>query len=424
MKIHVERTKNTTAVVEISASLEELTSIKNKVLNKLAPRVKLSGFRDGKAPLSMIEKSVDQALLQTEFLDEAVNTLYVATLREERIRPVGQPQVDVKKFVPFTTLDVVLTIPVVGELIIPNYKKFSAKREQVKIGAKEVSDVLKNLQIRMAEKKVVERAAKKSDETVIDFSGTDAKGVAVKGAEGKDYPLALGSNTFIPGFEDNVIGMKAGDEKTFTLAFPKDYGVKALQNRKVTFKVTVKSVTEVIEPKLDDDFASKVANFKTIDELKGDIKKQLEHEQSHKLERDFEAAIVNELTDKTKVEIPELLLKEQEQLVLDEVKQNAVYRGMTFQEYLENQGIKEEEFIKREVAPEALRRVKAGLLLSEIADIEGILVSPEELEARMQQLKAQYKDPEMQKQLDLPDSRRDINARLRSEKVIQFIKTI
>ena len=109
MKIHVERKEKTTAIVEITAGIEELTKIKNKVLNKLAPRVKLSGFRDGKAPLSMIEKSVDQSLLQTEFLDEAVNTLFLAVIREERLRPVGQPKVEIKKFVPFTTLDITLT---------------------------------------------------------------------------------------------------------------------------------------------------------------------------------------------------------------------------------------------------------------------------------------------------------------------------
>ncbi len=423
MKLNVERPKETQADIIIAAEPEELAKIKNRVLKKLAPRVKLSGFRNGKAPIEMVEKNVDQQLFQSEFIDDAINTFYIAALKEERLRPVGQPKVEIKKFVPFTVLEVTYELPVVGTVKLPNYKKHTAKRAEVKIGAKEVNDVLNNLQLRAAEKKEVKRAAKDTDEAWIDFSGVDSKGVAVKGAEGKDYPLALGSNTFIPGFEDNVVGMKPAEKKEFTVTFPKDYGVKDLQNAKVTFTVTLNKVMEVELPKLDDKFAATVGPFKTMDELKKDVKKQLEHEQKHKLERDYEAALINELADKTEVEIPESLISEQEELVLQEVRQNVVQRGMTYEEFLKNQGVTEEEYKKKEVTPEALRRVKAGLVLSEIADIEGIDVTPEELEARMQQLKGQYPDKQMQEQLEQPESKRDINARLRSEKVIQFLKT-
>jgi trigger factor len=233
----------------------------------------------------------------------------------------------------------------------------------------------------------------------------------------------LGSGTFIPGFEDNVVGLSAGESKEFKVTFPKDYGAKALQNAKVTFTVTVNKVTEVVNPKLDDAFASTVGPFKTLAELKADIKKQLEHEAKHKAERDYEAEIINQITEKTKVEIPDVLITEQVELVLNEVRQNVIQRGTTFQEYLEQMGKTEKEYIDSEVNPEAVRRIKAGLVLNEIADNEGIDVTPEELEARIQQLKGQYQDKQMQEQLDQPESRREINARLRSEKVILFLKT-
>ncbi len=422
MKLQLERKSDTQANIEIAASVEELKKIKQKVLKKLAPRVKLSGFRDGHAPLEMVEKNVDQQLLQSEFIDEAVNTLYIAALKEERIRPVGQPKVEVKKFVPFTALEVKLELPVVGEVVLPDYKKHTAKRELVKIGKDEMDDVLKNLRLRMAEKKEVNRAAKTGDEAWIDFKGVDAKGEPVKGADGKDYPLALGSGTFIPGFEDNVVGMKAGDQKEFVSTFPKDYGVKSMQGMKVTFTVAVNKVMDVAEPKMDDDFAGKIGPFKTMDELKTDIKKQLEAEKNQRVERDYEAAILNELVDKTKVAIPDSLVEEQEQAVLQEVRQNVVQRGMTFDEFIAQQNMTEDEYKKKEITPEATRRIRAGLVLSEIGDKEGIDVSPEELEARIQQLKGQYPDKKMQEQLDQPDSRREINARLRSEKVIAFLK--
>jgi trigger factor len=423
MKLHVERPKETQADITVSADAEELAKIKHRVLKKLAPRVKLAGFRAGKAPIEMIEKNVDQQLFQSEFIDDAINTLYIAALKEERLRPVDQPKVEITKFVPFTVLEAKYELAVVGKVTLPNYKKFTSKREEVSIAKKDIDDVLENLRTRAAEKNEVKRVAKTGDEAWIDFSGVDAKKNPIKGADGKDYPLALGSGTFIPGFEDNVIGMKPGDSKEFTVTFPKDYGVADLQNAKVTFTVTLNKVMEVTKPKLDDTFAASVGPFKTLAELKSDIKKQLEHEQKHKVERDFEASLVNELADKTQVAIPQSLLVEQEEQVLQEVRQNVVQRGMTYEEFLKNQNTTDEEYKKNEISPEALRRVKAGLVLSEIGDIEGIDVTPEELEARIQQLKGQYQDKQMQEQLDQPESRREINARLRSEKVIQFIKT-
>jgi trigger factor len=422
MKLQLDRKSDTQAIIEIAANEEELAKIKEKVLRKLAPRVKLSGFRDGKAPLDMVEKNVDQQLLQSEFIDEAVNTLYIAALKEERVRPVGQPKVEVKKFVPFTALEVVLDMPVVGEIKLADYKKHSAKREKVELSKKEVDEVLQNLRLRLAEKLEVKRAAKKGDEAWIDFKGVDSKGEPVKGADGKDYPLALGSGTFIPGFEDEVIGMNAGDNKDFTVTFPKDYGVKSMQNMKVTFNVMLNKVMEVSEPVMDDAFAAKVGPFKSLEELTADIKKQLESEKQQRVERDYEAAILNELVEKTKVSIPESLIEEQVQVVMQEVRQNVVQRGMTYEEYLKQQNMSEEKYKQNELVPEAERRVKAGLILSEIGDKEGIDVTPEELESRIQQLKGQYQDKQMQEQLDQPESRREINARLRSEKVINSLK--
>ncbi|HMT55540.1 MAG TPA: trigger factor [Candidatus Saccharibacteria bacterium] len=423
MKLHTERKKDTTVVFEIAAESNEMSNIKNKVLHILAPRVKVAGFREGKVPMELVEKNIDEATLQSEFLNEAIQTLYLAAVKEERIRPVGQPEVNVTKFVPYEVLEFTMEIPVVGSIKLPNYKKISAKRAEVKISADQVQDVLKNLQVRAAEKTEVKRSAKLTDEAWIDFKGVDKKGEPISGADGTDYPLVLGSGTFIPGFEDNVVGMNVGDEKSFDVTFPKDYGAKALQNAKVTFTVTLKKINEVAEPKLDDAFAGKIGPFETLKQLKDDIKKQLEQEEKQRVERDFEAAIVDELSEKTEVAIPDTLIDEQQEAVLQEVRQNAIRRGLTYDEMLKSLGKTEEAYIKEEVRPEAIRRIKAGLILSEIADIENIDVEPEVLEARIQVLKGQYSDKSMQDELDKPENRREINARLRTEKVIEFLKT-
>lgn len=423
MKIQVERKDEVQALVHIAASEDELAKIKAKVLQKLGQNMKVAGFRAGKVPVAVVEKNIDQQSLQTEFLNEAVNMLYTAALKEDRIRPVAPPKVDITKFVPFSTLEITMDVAVVGEIKLPDYSKITIKREAVKIPKDQVDEVLNNLQTRGAEKNEVDRAAKNGDEACIDFEGTDKDGKPIDGASGQDYPLVLGSNTFIPGYEENVVGMKPGEEKSFDITFPKDYGSKDLQNKKVTFKVTLKKVNEVNEPKLDDAFAQKLGPFKTMDELKENIELELKGEADAKAERDYEAAIVNSLTEKTKVAIPEALIDEQKEVILQEVRQNAVYRGVTYEEFLKNSNTTEEEFLKTEVLPEAERRIKAGLMLSEIADKEGIDVTPEELEARIQQMKGQYKDPKTHEELDRPENRREINARLRSEKVIAFLKS-
>jgi trigger factor len=424
MKLHTERKKDTLAVVTVTATNEELASIKNKALHRLAPQVKVAGFREGKVPIEIVEKNLDASMVQNEFLNDAVQAFYLTAIKEELLRPVGQPQVTVSKFVPYSELEIVLEIPVVGKISLPDYKKIKAKRAAVTIDTEQINEVLKNLQTRAAEKKDVKRAAKLSDEAWIDFKGVDAKGKPVAGADGEDYPLVLGSKTFIPGFEDNVIGMIVGDEKSFEVTFPKDYGAKALQGAKVTFTVTLKKLKEVIEPKIDDAFAGKLGPFETLKQLKDDIRKQLELEATSKVERDYEAAIVDELTDKTKVEIPDTLVDEQQEAVVAEVRQNIVQRGMTYDEMLKSIGKTEEQYLKDEVRPEAIRRIKAGLVLSEIADIENIDVTSEELEARIQMLKSQYSDEKMQSELDKSENRREISARLRTEKVLTYLKTV
>ena len=252
--------------------------------------------------------------------------LYAQAAKLENIRPVTRPEVTVKKFVPFTQLEFEVSTEVVGDIKLADYKKIKLAKPKPEVTATDVDDVIKSLKIRVAEKKEVNRPAKKTDEVWIDFKGVNEKKEPVSGAEGKDYPLVIGSNTFIPGFEDNVEGLKPGDEKTFTLTFPKDYGAKALAGKKVTFTINVKKVQEVSEPKLDDDFAAKVGPFKTVKELKDDIKKQLTVEKQDQLNRDYASDLVEKITDQSKMAIPSAMIEQQVQHNLDHFKRDLTYR--------------------------------------------------------------------------------------------------
>ena len=422
MQVSRKNLSDTKVQIIVSADASTLRTFKDEALQALAASVKVQGFRDGKAPLNLVEKQVNPESLQTDFLERAINGLYVEAATQEKLRPVAQPQVKITKFVPFDELEFEAEVEVLGDITLPDYKKLKVAKKAINVTAKDIDEVIAQLQKREAEKVGVTRATKDGDEVWIDFVGTDAKGEPVNGADGKDYPLLLGSNTFIPGFETNLVGIKPGEERTFTIKFPKDYGVKALQGKDVTFKVTAKKIEELKEPKVDDAFAAKVGPFKSLAELKEDIKKQLTAEQDYQADREFADEIITAIAKDTKVALPDSLVEEQLDRMEAEEKQNLLYRGQTWKEHLESEGVSEAEHRKR-LKEDAELRVKAGLVLTEIAELEKVMVKPEELEVRMQLLKGQYQDAKMQAELDKPESRREIASRLMSEKTLDKIKS-
>jgi trigger factor len=350
-------------------------------------------------------------------MEHALNELYRRAADMENLRPIATDNVQLKKFVPYTELEFEADTEILAPIKLPNYKAIKVLKKTAEVTAKDINDVIKGLQQRLAERKAVERAAKDGDELTIDFKGVDQDQKPVAGAEGQDYPLILGSKTFIPGFEENLIGAKAGDSKSFDVTFPKDYGVAALQNQKVTFTVDVKRVAELAEPKADDAMAAKAGPFKTLAELKADIKKQLKTEKENQARVDQQNTLMQKIADKTDFEVPQKLVQDEIMRMEEQEKQNLAYRGQTWQEHLAAEGVTEEEHRQRN-RPEAAMRVKTGLILSEIADKEKISVTPEELELRKQLLRGQYQDPQMQAEIDKPENQREIDARLMTEKTI------
>lgn len=421
--MHVKRVKEdgTKITLNIFATTEDLEPIKQQILKTLAKDLKVAGFREGKVPLQVAEKNIDPNVLQTNFLDEAMTQLYGQAIQIEKIRPVTQPNVEIKKFVPFTELEFDVTTDIIGKVSLGKYKGLKSSVKPREVTDKDIQKVIDDIALRMSERKEVTRPAKNSDEVVMSFKGTDSKGEPISGADGKDYPLILGSNAFIPGFEDNLIGLKAGDKKEFTLTFPKDYGVSALASKKVTFAVEVSKVNELITPKIDDELATKVGPFKSVAELEADVKKQLEFEAQNEFTRAVQNELVEKLADSSQVEVPDSVIDQQVEHELQNVRSNLLYRGQTYEEFLKMEDKTDETYRKEVVRPAAERQVKVGIYLSEIAEAENLSVTPEELEMQIQALKAQYTDPQMQAELEKPEARADIASRILSQKVVDLI---
>ena len=417
--MRVERTdlSPTKVRLAVSGDGEDMEPIKRHVLAHFRHRVQVPGFRAGSAPLAIVEKHVDQKLLHDEFMEYALNHFYSQAIRLQNLRPVGQPQVQLKKFVPFSDLLFEVETETVGQVVLPDYKKIKMDKKTASVIAKDVNEVIKSLQLRMAERKEIERAAKSGDEVIVDFKGKDKDGKPVAGTEAKDYPLILNSGSFIPGFAENLIGAKAGEAKEFIVKFPEDYSVAAMQDKEVTFKVTIRRTNELVEPKADNTFASKIGPFKTLAELKADVKKQLKIERQQQLDKDFESRLIAEIVAQSKVEIPEAMVDEDIIRMEDEEKRNLTYRGQTWQEHLKAEGITEQQHRERQ-RPRAEERIKAGIVLGEIAEKENISVTTDEVRGRIKLLKGQYQDETMRAELDKPQARRDIEARLITEKTM------
>ncbi len=418
MKHAIKDASETVRQITITLNGDDLTEITQKTVARLAKNLKVAGFRPGKVPAHIAQKNLDANLLNAEVLQDAVNASLLDVLDEQKITPLDQPQVDIAKYVPGQELEFTAKLEVIPAIKLGDYKKLKAVKSKVEVKPAEIDEVIDRMARGMATKTDVTRAAKDGDEIMIDFEGTDTKGAKVAGASGTGYPLALGSNTFIPGFEEGLVGVKAGDKTELKLTFPADYQHKPLAGAKVTFAVTVHSVKEVTLPAIDDEFAAKSGQFKDVAELRADIKRELTTQKESEASDKLKDSLIEQLVAASKVPVPEVLIADQVQSIERDFVQNLLYRGLSLDQYLEQQKLSKEEWQTKELRAQATRRVQVGLVLAELSKAEDIKVSTDELNARLQDFLNYYKDPEMRKQIDTPEARRDIANRMLTEKTV------
>lgn len=417
MKIIRDTISPTKVKLTITLDKLELDDAEKVALHKLAKSVKVPGFRKGKVPASVAAKHIDPNALAAETADNALSKAVATAFSSEDVRALERPQVEVTKFVPGNTLEFTAEAEVIPEIKLGNYKKLKApKQEKVSIDKAEIDEVIDRIQTQLATKQDVERKAKTGDEAVIDFVGKK-DGVPFEGGTGNDYPLTLGSNSFIPGFEDGIVGHKPGETFDLELEFPKEYHAKDLAGQKVTFTTTLKKLVELVKPAADDELAAKAGPFTSFKELEEDIRKELTARKEREAAEELRDGLVKDLVAKSTVPVPEILRKDQLQSIEQDMTQNLMYQGLNFEQWLESKGYKsKDEWIEKEAGDIADARVQAGLVLAEVSKLEQLTADENAVEARVSQLKEQYKSsPETLKQLDTDEVRRDIANRLVTE---------
>lgn len=421
MKTKVKNISDVKVELTISLGVEELKAAEQVALTKLAKEVKIEGFRKGKAPLEMVAAQVDQNVLGQEVIENALSKAVAEAFLKEKIQAINRPEVDVKKFIPGTELEFTATSEIMPKVELGDYKNLKVKKEKVSVSQKEVNETIDQILKNFAEKKKVKRAAKEGDEVIIDFLGKK-DGVAFDGGKAEKFPLELGSKSFIPGFEEGLIGKKAGDELSLDLKFPKDYHAKDLAGAKVVFEVKIHEVRENVLPEINEEFLSKLGEFKTKEDFEKQIKEDLKTQKQVEADDKFKDELVKKLAEVSKVPVPEILLEDQKQSIEMDMQQNLMYSGLSLDDYLKRMGKTREEWLENDVKAVAESRVKSGLALAELSKVEKIQSSVDELDARIAQLKEQYgNSKEVIKQLSSDDVRRNLANQILTEKTIDLL---
>lgn len=413
----VEKLEKSQVAVTVEVTAEEFEAAVQKAYLKMRNKISVPGFRPGKASRKMIEKLYGEGVFYSDAVDAALPDAYTQAIGSSGLDVVGYPEVEiVDDQIGKDGFTFKATVAVYPEVELGQYKGVSAVKEEVKVTADDVKERLNQMAEREARLVSVDRKVKKGDTAVIDFEGFD-NGVAFEGGKGENHELEIGSGSFVPGFEDQIIGMKAGEEKDIDITFPENY-TKDLAGKQVVFHVKVNEVKEKQTPALDDEFAKDVSEFETLKELKDDTKAKItaEREQSAKIA--FENALLEKVAGDIKADIPEVMIEEQCRRFLDEFKQRLQAQGIPYDQYCKMTGMDEAKFMEDGREP-AVRQVKMDLAIAAIIKAENLDVTDEEIEEKYKSMAEQYgmELDMLKKYLDAPT----VRNQLLNEKAIAVV---
>ena len=381
-----EKLEKSKVVLTIEVGAEEFEAAINKAYLKMRGKIAVAGFRPGKAPRKMIEKLYGVEVFYEEAVNIVLPDAYESAVKEQELQVVGYPEVELvecgKDGVTFKA-----TVSVYPEVKLGQYKGLEAPRAEVKVMAADVNARLKEMAERNARMVSVDRPVKKGDTATIDFEGFD-NGVPFEGGKGEGFDLEIGSGSFVPGFEEQLIGMKAGEEKDIDITFPENY-TPELAGKPVVFHVKVNEVKVKEIPAIDDEFAKDVSEFDTLKELKADLKKKITAERKEAAQRAFEDALMQKVAAGIECDIPDELVEMQADRMLENFKQQMASQGIAFEQYLQMTGSTEAEFKAQAHGP-ALEQVRMDLAIEAIIAAEGLEATKEEIEAEIKNVSDKY----------------------------------
>ena len=389
MSLQVEKLENNTAKLTIEVEASKFDKAIQKAYQKNKNKFNIPGFRKGKVPYAMVEKMYGAAVFYEDAANELISGAYAQAAEESGLEIVARPEINVtqiEKGKPFIFEAEVTTKP---EVKLGKYKGIKVEKADVTVTDEEVAEELdkvkeQNARLVAADDKAVEDG----DQTTIDFEGF-VDGVAFEGGKGEDYPLTIGSHSFIDTFEEQLIGKKVGEEVEVNVTFPENYQAKELAGKPAMFKVTIKEIKVKEYPDLDDDFAQDVSEFDTLDEYKEDIKKNLTEKKEKEAEAEKESKVIEAIVNDAEMDIPEKMVEAQAEQMLEEFAQNIAMQGISFEQYLQFTGATVDQ-MKEQVKPQAQARVESSLVLEAVVKAENIEATEEEVEEEIKEMAGRY----------------------------------
>lgn len=390
MSVQVEKLEKNMAKLTIEASAEELEKAIEKAYQKQKKNISVPGFRKGKVPRMMVEKMYGKEVFYEDAANEIIPVAYEKAYDECGEDIVSTPQIEVTQIEagkPFIFTALVALKP---EVTLGAYKGIEVDKVDVTVSDEEVDAEIEKERDRNARSiSVTDRAVQDKDQTVIDFEGF-VDGVAFEGGKGENYPLTIGSGTFIPGFEEQLIGKNIGEETDVNITFPEDYQAEDLAGKPALFKVTVKEIKEKQLPELDDEFAAEVSEFDTLAEYKEDVKKNLLEKREKDVKNAKEDAVVDAIIENASMDIPDAMIETQQRQMIQEFAQNIQAQGLSIDQYFQFTGLTAEKMMEQ-VKPQAEKRIKSRLVLEAVAKAENIVASDEDFDNEVAKMAEMYK---------------------------------
>ena len=420
MSVKVENTENKNEVkLTFNIEAEKFEEAMKKVYAKTAKYFNIPGFRKGKAPMQLVERQYGSAIFYEDAFNELVPDIYDEAIKENKIEAVSRPNIDIVQMEKGKELIFTATVETKPEVELGKYKGIEIKKIEYNTTDKDIEHELGHMAERNSRLVSIEdRPVEKGDITTIDFVGS-IDGVEFEGGKAENHELEIGSNTFIPGFEDQIIGMKIDEEKDIKVKFPEDYFSKDLAGKDAVFKVTLHEIKKKELPKIDDEFAKDVSEFDTLEELKNSIKEKLDTENTEKAKYETEEEAIKVVCDNTKLDIPNGMIELEIDNMVKDMENRLSYQGLNLNQYLQIMGKTEKE-IRDSYKEQAERNIKSRLVLEAIVKAEKIEVTPEEVDDKIKEMAKQYgrKEEELLANEQLKEY---IEGNLKTEKAIDFI---
>ncbi len=394
MNITVKTLPKSEVMLSVEVPDEKLQKYYEKAARQVSEMVKIPGFRPGHVPLDVLKQHVKEEAIENHMLDISMPELYTEAVKAQKIQAISRPKIEIKSVKP---LKFEATVAVYPEVKIAGYDKVNIKKNEPKVTEKDIEEVLEDIRKRHAGFKDVDRAAKSGDKVEIDFEGFDEGGATLENTKSANHPLVIGEGSLVPGFEEELVGLKKGDKKSFKITFPATYFHKPFQGKKVEFKVEMKRILEITLPEFTPEFLKTITGSeKSITEVKKTIEHNLLHDKKHQETVRRENEYLEKIIELTKVEIPEILIEEETDGIIEEIKSDMEQRGIPFDKYLE-QSKKKIEDLRSDHRKEAEKRLTLRFGLQQLFEQEKIDVSHEEVHKEMERVINLYPEKERHK---------------------------